>query len=175
MAEERNEILPDMEDLPYTQPSADADTSDDANFIGTTDNVRPADRFATGGSGDVTGTIGNATGPLATPAPPAEGEAYPIAEDDAADRDLTNQVSGIQARDAARRDLPRGPVAGATPIGSGTYGEPENATAGTMPPIGANLAQTGIGGEVGPRGATSSDGIEEEGDAGASGTGSSQG
>ncbi|HEX6820306.1 MAG TPA: hypothetical protein VF120_18155 [Ktedonobacterales bacterium] len=77
-----NEILPDMEDLAYTRPTADAGTSDDANDIGTTDNVRPADRFAPGGSGDVAGTIGNATGPLATPTPPAEGAAYPIAEDD---------------------------------------------------------------------------------------------
>lgn len=175
MAEERNEILPDMEELPYTRPTADAGTSDDANFIGTTDNVRPADRFAPGGSGDGTGTIGNATGPLATPTPPAEGDAYPIAEDDAADRNRPIEVNGIQAGGAARRDLPRGPVASETPIGSGTYGEPENATTGTMPPIGANLAQTGIGGEVGPHGATSADGTEEAGDPGASGTGSSQG
>lgn len=172
MAEERNEILPDMEDMPYTRPTADAGTSDDANFIGATDNVRPADRFATGGSGDVTGTIGNATGPLATPTPPAEGEAYPIAEDDAADRDL---VSGIRAGGVARTDLPQGVVAGGTPIGSETYGEPENATTGTMPPIGANLAQTGIGGEAGPRGATSADGIEEADGTGAGGGSSPRG
>lgn len=63
-----------LESMASVGPTGDAGTSDDANWIGTTDNVRPADIHATGGSGDVPGTIGNATGPLATPSVPDGGQ-----------------------------------------------------------------------------------------------------
>jgi hypothetical protein len=67
MSDETTGRVEDVGNVTGVGPTGNAGTSDDANWIGTIDNVRPADRHATGGSGDTPGTIGDATGPLATP------------------------------------------------------------------------------------------------------------
>lgn len=158
---DRNPEAPEgVPNMASVGPTADAGTSDDANWIGTTDNVRPGDVYATGGSGDAPGTIGDAIGPLATPTGTTGGYgsyAQPRNDD------------GIGANEGG---LTPGPVTGGTPIGSEGYGAPENAGPGRMPPIGANLAQTGIGGITGPGGATSSSGSEGAPGANADNTGS---